>query len=451
MRKVRATVLLSTIAVCILLAVIWRTASRKPNRNSPPDQCTPEASTLSEAWATLASLVPVSAKDMPQWESESWSDKCQLNLEACPDERVPTIQDLFGNHDPEWLNEHASEIRGVTILRNSLRLPVQLADTQSSKADNGPRFAAVLFNQQAADSVREAEQELTSGGKVEFQQGSMIAKVIWNIISIKNGKSEPQLPMWVTKVMDAHGEQMFPPDAFSPPSPATTDYWTSYSIDTNVKDSSGGCTPDTAVVPLDCIHWYEFSAMPGSPGSTIIAAMLKESVRHTFRTVYQYCSDDDCMLVLMGIHIMKRLDDSDPASQGGKYHWLFMTFWWTGQDNHQNLPEPWKYYQVNATQLPRNDNAVACRHNVCFNPYLESVQSAGPQSNCVNCHTYAAWNPATGHDSPVRKGASESLGAAPIGVKINPIVADCYAHKYRPTDFVWSLAGYASENSSRPH
>jgi hypothetical protein len=246
-------------------------------------------------------------------------------------------------------------------------------------------------------------------------------------------------------VSSAAGEQNLSSDAFNRP-PAVK-YWTPFSIDMNVKDASGGCTPETWVVPLDCIHQYLINAEKGSAGMRILTAMQNEPVRQTFKAVYPSCATKDCLLLLMGIHIMMRLKDGDPATQGGKYPWVFMTFWWTGQDNGRKLPEPWKYYQMNVTQSPRDDSPAAADHNVCFNPYLEGVEQGGPQSNCVNCHTFAAWNPEPGHVSPVTTGAG-ILGAVPIGFTPDPKIAEPYKQQNRLTDFVWSMASYPGPKSS---
>jgi hypothetical protein len=439
------------IGFVLALALVYtfknRSSANTVKNDTPLDVSLPSHSLQEEAWATFKDMISKYPSEQPQWEK--WEDKCKVDLEACPDGRVPKIEQLLSTEASNWKMNRTDEYLALTLLRDSVRLPVQLELNHSLDKATPQQFASVLFNKQAAVSVIDGEMKLNVDKPIKFLKGSMLAKVVWTVIPIDGGKNQPFFPMYVTKVMNPADEQNLSPNPFvAPPPPGN--YWSQFSIDMSVKDASGGCRPETGVVPLNCIHQYSFPGGKGSSGANLIAAMEHEPVRQTFDAVNHICTTDTCMLALMGVHIMKRLTDDDPSTQGGKYPWLFITFWWTGQDNGQNLPEPWKYFQMNVTQLPRVDEAEAGKHNICFNPYLESVKVGGPQSNCVNCHTFAAWNPAKGHASPAPAGAGIKLGAAAIATPPSAKAVMDYKNQFRPTDFVWSMATFPGMTSGPP-
>jgi hypothetical protein len=88
-------------------------------------------------------------------------------------------------------------------------------------------------------------------------------------------------------------------------------------------------------------------------------------------------------------------------------NWTWQTFWWDGGKNPPNnfpgssagmiakVKGPWRNYSMCAAYsmvVPAKDPKG--KPVVCFNPFLETSQVDGLQSNCMSCHGVARW-PAT--------------------------------------------------------
>ncbi len=88
-------------------------------------------------------------------------------------------------------------------------------------------------------------------------------------------------------------------------------------------------------------------------------------------------------------------------------NWTWQTFWWTGTKNPPNsfpgstdgmtanVKGPWRNYATCVAYsmvVPYNDKNG--KPVVCFNPFLETSQVDGLNSNCMSCHGTARW-PAT--------------------------------------------------------
>lgn len=456
MKPILSTILLTaTTIVPVALVVMTRDSTAK----AQPTPMSDSALTLF-AWKTLARLLPDQNAPWPQWET--WHTKCELHLEPCLT-NTPTFQQPLkvagqisnGMKSTFDAIDAASATEGLFLLRNDVRLPRQLVFAHGLDRAVRPQFASVLFNDRASQSIKIAEGNLSRKEAVHFRPGSIIVKVVWDMISLRSDKSDPATPLFATTVGAAPDEQSAAEAQFAPP-PPESQHWIPYSIDLRQTKQLSGCRPEPrAVLPLDCIHQYHFSVRPNSPGAQIVAAMRNEPVRSNFQAVWSACALDDCMLAMVGIHIMVRLDDNDALAQRGRYPWVFMTFWWTGTSNHTRLPSPWSQYQLNVTQAPRNDN-VSDYHNICFNPYLESVLPNGAVSNCINCHRFAGWNPNVNHASPAILGSL--LGSMPLYQRPPARSVERYGSEFRSTDLVWSLASYQSaaaplrpQPNTRPH
>jgi hypothetical protein len=190
------------------------------------------------------------------------------------------------------------------------------------------------------------------------------------------------------------------------------------------------------VIPLDCFH-----AVPLKLNDPTAAVPSAE--KPTSTVLWETCGKNPCLAVLLGIHFMVHLDDNDPLHPNAP--WIFMTFWWTGEDNGSHLPEPWKYYSVSATQDPRNDSAQDGSRGIIFNPYLEGVHQNGAVANCVTCHAFAAMDGKNPKNSLVGLGVGVCFGGPPIPRVASYAGKPCTPDQYfQPgivsADRIWSLA-----------
>jgi hypothetical protein len=139
--------------------------------------------------------------------------------------------------------------------------------------------------------------------------------------------------------------------------------------------------------------------------------------------------------------------------------WTFQTFWWTpfpsaapfGNDRPAYVRPPFDNYSMcNAYSVDTPTTASGAPH-ICFNPYLEADLGptkpyvmngkrmpadpmAGTRSNCMACHSRAAW-PAK-MDPPYLPHTSSMGGVANPGfVPRN----DPYFQGITTTDFLWSI------------
>jgi len=124
-------------------------------------------------------------------------------------------------------------------------------------------------------------------------------------------------------------------------------------------------------------------------------------------------------LVLIAMHIMTK---EQPV-------WTFQSAWWTDDPNGQNpwnaarpsdlgnhAVGPWDHYMLTSTygmlQVVNNDsknsgliyplNEIvdgAMKWPVAYNPYIELAAAHPIGTNCMNCHTRAAWPPRMAVDS----------------------------------------------------
>jgi len=406
------------------------------------------------AWKTLADhLPPPEPREFSAWEKD-WKTKVDVGLEQTSDPDTFSTTQLGKQENPL-----------DPLFRNSFRSVIQFdlnevasSDRKDALSRKSPQFASVLFNLEAYRSILKAMPKLKSRGEGPvFDENSIIAKAIWTLIPIKNGNStDAQLE--VSNIQSSVDEQYEPGKygvkQFIPWPGQSHDadhFWTGYGLSTTepVLDN-GACIPTTGrAIPMNCLFSFNLDVSPKNfPVVSKVVRDAKLQANNRFAINGQCGHGDHCVVALMGIHFMVRLRDKDPLIATGASHWVFMTFWWTGKENGRGLPAPWKYYQMNATQTPRMDDAFGGATNVCFNPYLESVlPPAGAVTNCVSCHQYAAYNFSDPSNSKAQNGVGPCLGGKGIGDSITPpggcekIRSEYFAGAVR-TDFVWSLAGH---------
>jgi hypothetical protein len=133
------------------------------------------------------------------------------------------------------------------------------------------------------------------------------------------------------------------------------------------------------------------------------------------------------ILILVGLHLTTR-DIPD---------WVWATFWWTedgrptsGFGPATKAPPPWNRYDMDLTlsmTFPKSFGNISVKR--IFNPYLEAALSSGLASNCMTCHSIAAYPIYTGDK------IFEDGHGSPINLFESRVT----------TDFLWSVAQVLSQ------
>jgi hypothetical protein len=410
----------------------------------------------------------------PDWET-SWSTKCDLHLEECPEPANTVIADTFskpgaktGTSISTPQDTYSKDLKNLTIfelrLLKSAKVPVQFRGSDqvmgipaNDSADL--TLASVLFNNAAKDALPTSQGTLASnlsrGIIPEFQPGSVIAKAVWGIFPLDNQGNIAEGTPAFASILQSNDSTKSTYEAswnknYSASLPNVLSYWKQYqqvksawtvpSGGANWKFDSANCAPKPGQLPWNCMNFISVSP------SLKQAAQLTQNTQNGL-TINSGCGNaPKCNIALMGIHFMIRLRKTDPLPGNRASSWVFITLWWTGVDNGTNLPSPWKYYQINVTQDFRNDPPnVGAASNVCFNPYLEGKRGLGAASNCVNCHYYAAYNASTS-TSMSSTGTDPQHGLSYQPAERYPsngcVTGKDYAGQQQVvcTDFVWSSA-----------
>jgi hypothetical protein len=126
-------------------------------------------------------------------------------------------------------------------------------------------------------------------------------------------------------------------------------------------------------------------------------------------------------------------------------NWTWQTYWWqNGQNPPGNIPGsvdgmlgpdrikgPWRNYAMcvaNSIVFPPTDpNGKSI---VCYNPFLETAQADGINSNCMSCHARATWQGAPYPETYIPNGWVDLA---------DPTI---FADQVK-TDFVWAVQGAA--------
>jgi hypothetical protein len=126
-------------------------------------------------------------------------------------------------------------------------------------------------------------------------------------------------------------------------------------------------------------------------------------------------------------------------------NWTWQTFWWqNGQNPPGKIPGsvdgmlgpdrikgPWRNYAMcisDSIVFPPNDPKG--KPIVCYNPFLETAQDAGIDSNCMSCHARATYQGAPYPSTYIPNGWVDLADPAIFGGQVK-------------TDFVWAIPGAA--------
>lgn len=128
-------------------------------------------------------------------------------------------------------------------------------------------------------------------------------------------------------------------------------------------------------------------------------------------------------------------------------NWVWATFWWHDKPNDgpfaadrpAAISGPWRNYLMDVAYDMDRPHQVDGSPKVAFNPYLEGIMMRGTVSNCMTCHSRAAWPPQGGLPVPT----------GPVREDISRIVvrgSDASTRTYYPktndfmrTEFLWSF------------
>jgi hypothetical protein len=404
---------------------------------------TAKADLEARAWQVLREqLSSPYSPQKPSWDTKDWYTKCKVGLMQC-DGGSESFLTNAPSHLFDTDQEHAAAVDTLSLLSGGMRVPLQdvIVHRGPLFATEPAQLASVVFNEKARKSLQSTVDAWNQGdlSKVKMDSGSILAKAIWNRVPMSNdGVSLPGAQVLIyphnSSPAGGAGGGTLQPEL-------TLNDFQQVKLDERAPSDSSACAnPVDAISPL-CFHAYPLKA-----DSKLIQQAVF-GIDATSKVLFSFCDSSPCYFVLDGIHLMVRLDPSDPLYRDDT-PWLFITFWWTGQDNKVLGDAPWKYYQMNVTQLGRNDNAGVPEslRNICFNPYLEGPNPNGAVSNCVSCHRFAEVVPDKKAVSLVSVGSGECLGTRPIGFAgTDSSGARCITEKaYKKlgvrSDLVWSVA-----------
>jgi hypothetical protein len=448
---------IAAILLALIFFGIWNfTHDRSHYDAGRPPASRPELD--AEAWKVLQDQLrwPYSS-ETPSWDTDRWFTKCAVGLMDCGQDPESF---LFNIDDPSsGTKRHRLSPETLFRLSTSMRAPRQnLAGRSVHGSRNDFEFlekepaqlASVLLNKAARDSLLSVVSNWKTGtlSSVAMQPGSILAKAIWKGV-----------PMEGQIASDAEDFYIYPPrnrldngDGTGDQAP-TLDVHRDFDaiiIDANQVADNSSCAlsrrvdpePSRRHISPDCFHGYLLKAKSDLLPKTVSTIDLPPTA-----IVYSACMNRPCYYILLGIHFMVRLGSDDPLYRDGA-PWLFITFWWTGQDNKVFAGAPWKYYQMNVTQVERDDPRAGYPPNICYNPYLEGPLPNGAVSNCASCHKFARISLDKTATSAQDIGVGDCFGSRAFpftgaNSKGDPCDREAliaYDQRRIKADFVWSLA-----------
>jgi len=382
----------------------------------------------------------------PQWES--WKDKCEVHL----------LDDCGQTHEgkkppPQFHIDRSVQIPPQVEFANEvLRL-----DSDKKKPaevdEKNPVLQIVYYNDAAAASI--LNQRLFSGTILEdrrkqliqnevsisdltvpdFDPGSVIVKTIWQAI-FPDPSTSTGYKIFFTfnngaKVMD---------DVFPHQLHPMVD-WPFALVDTTDREkcSQSKDSKGIYIYTLGCFLFHEISPkeLDNIPEAII------PSLAHPL------CMSKKCYLLFMGTHIMTRETPN----------WVWMTFWWTNEGRPASISNKWDFFEAKASINNQFSDADQCSHKnqqstanrfsinpFCSiaNPYLEGPTS-GMDPNCLDCHRFAAYNPAFKVETAIRKfGVNASLAHSQ-----NLQEPLCYFKDSLRTHFLWTIAVHLNSSISQ--
>jgi hypothetical protein len=343
------------------------------------------------AWDEYASLVHPSGVNQPNSriapEWVLWKNKCEAGLGS-------SCQSISPHSDSDVrADASAAEVPRQLLLAFGDSLRKREDSTFVQRYLHAPQLASVLFNPEAAASIRKNNlggrnlldlgvEQLDGAGLTganrrlpegTFALGSEIVKLVWEIIP---PSQELHLFDSAHVPVEQDGKQLFPVPAWD----------ARYFINPDPKLScpqilpSYGSEGNPVTVPMNCFYWFPVHGVKTckSLGRDVIKVWCQPPL-----------NNQDFYAVLVAFHVMK-LTATNPD-------WLWMTFYWTKNTNDGETENgihwaaPWNHFHEYSTTAIREQGPMS--HQICFNPYLEGTDPNGVTANCLSCHTFAAYSP----------------------------------------------------------
>jgi hypothetical protein len=348
------------------------------------------------AWDEFIALVHPSASAQSRAESRPewlrWKNKCEAQL-------LNSCRRMTSTSDPSRRADASSAEIPRQVLLDFKKAKMGGKDTAFVTSFlRSAELASVLFNDEAADSIRRnnlgrrsyldlAIRQLDAAGSVgadrrlpstTFQNGSEIVKLVWEIVPARG-----QVVLFNQSAMptQAGSNQLLP-----------VPFWLSrYALDPDTRKACPstllpyGSPEQPTVAPLRCFYSFKIH---GKGCSTLSDDVIKVWCAPPAASQTFYA-------VLVAFHVMK-LVSSNP-------NWIWMTYYWTRDINNAETgadgpwAAPWNHFHEYNTTAIREEAPAG--HDICFNPYLEGPKENGLKANCLSCHSFSAYSPAPGKPS----------------------------------------------------
>lgn len=407
------------------------------------------ASMRAHAWDLFSGLMQAETPEVkPIWES--WFTMCDVGLLDCGKvyaEKDPSLHPLLRTFEVpvQFLDQisglaptKANQYAAVSNPDPFAQLLLQLANDVRKR----PQLASVLFDKQAAVRITKDclhPKAAGSGATVidncspklagpstirDFGRRSVVLKTVWAAISHEDPKLSLKKPsLWNSIPKDLTnvdlGEVTIPID-----------------ISSNATPCHEGDYASGEAVPLSCFYSIQVSAgdltelqkMPDL--SDLIGAGVAQ----------------DDYLVLVAVHVTtKEIPE-----------WVWATFWWdaqSGSDPHRaqrpdSFEVKWKHFLMETTLSATTPKEADNGPKICFNPFLESRIMPPPKfaptgiiSNCLQCHSKAAYVPpsahvgtANGYDEGILARDGKTLASSGRQPDLH------YFDNRVKTDFLWTIS-----------
>jgi hypothetical protein len=385
------------------------------------------------AWDIFAGLT---RESIPVWES--WDTKCDLDLAKCAKTADSVRHNIMASIaiPVQSLDAIASTRFPINNPaapdKNRIALPIQNLIEDLKKR---PQFASVFFDPQAAKHI--VDQKLASKEHLfdllsmrerlgspqaereipPFPRDSIVIKTAWQVIHPGNTVLVWSPSEWANKRAPRTPVPGFYVDEWH--------NWVNvdFSLHSKCEDRE---YPDHATVPLDCFYYYRVNDSDLPYINSVPSKFIFDLGSKIYQPTY---------LILVAVHITTK---ETPE-------WDWATFWWSNRsrDIQFGADRPsfvkgnkWRHFLMDTTlsrMTPRD--SLDGKNKICFNPYLEEEFTNGIVSNCLECHSRAAYRDP--EDTTTGKNAYDiSLDARDNPVK-NP---DGYFDHTLQLDFLWSLS-----------
>lgn len=365
---------------------------------------------------------------------------------------------LDGLSQPCPIHNHSPDYSLQSLAQEDFELPhqgidglISISKLRNEKPKDGIPFATVIYNAEAADHVRAAhlnsEQTFAAlinssgNGIPKFKDGSIILKVIWELLYASPGQpsTEAYAHVW---------DPTHPPD----PSPMENKIgddstWpTEVVVDEKIKgrcdpgdyelvpsQQTGSGAPSHKKVPLGCFYFVKVTKSNAS-------RIKEEAIPGPYPSPGDY-------IVLVGLHIIKKVNGN----------WVWSTVWWTNRPNYSSVTSTnygagrpidqvkrWNHYVVNATN---SETDLAGNRVSAFNPYIEGQNANTSATNCISCHSHAVYP--NKQSEGVSLGSRDLCGNIPDGYQEQD--ANTYFQNAATADSLWTLVDkFQPEKSQNP-